>query len=237
MSKQRISSQAGFTLIEVGVAALVLVIGFIGMVRAMTFTASMMDHARRQTLAVQILTNEIEQLRLESWTTVDSISSTTTWSSATAYTKGTIVSYQGGWFICITANTNTIPTQTNTWSAYMVWSSGRAYSKLDIVSYNGSWYRCIQAHTGQTPAASTSYWKTYSGQIPVTGTLYGATFSVARSANSLVSGSLREVTITVSWSVTTGRRNADNTPLILTYSRVNTAYFGKNGLNLSYQRS
>jgi hypothetical protein len=48
---------------------------------------------------------------------------------------------------------------------------------------------------------------------------------------------MREVTFTVTWSVVSGRSKDDNTPLIFTYSRVNTVYFGKNGLNLTYQRS
>ena len=84
MSKQRIKSQAGFTLIEVGMAALILVVGFIGMIRAMTFTAGLMDHARRQTIAAQILTHEIEQLRLENWATITALPTATTWAAGTS---------------------------------------------------------------------------------------------------------------------------------------------------------
>lgn len=198
MSKQRIHSQAGFTLIEVGIASLVLVVGFIGMIRAMTFTSGLMDHARRQTVAAQILTNEIEQLRLRDWSTISNLSTSAT---------------------------------------VMTWSAAATYAVSDLVSSSGTWYRCIAAApAGQTPPNAT-YWTTYTGPITNTGIVNGATYSVSRSVADLVSGTLREVTFTVTWTVVSGRRNADNTPLIFSYSRVNSAFFGKNGLNLSYQRS
>jgi Tfp pilus assembly protein PilV len=198
MSRARITSQAGFTLIEVGIAALVLVVAFIGMIRALTFTSGLMDHARRQTVATQILTHEIEQLRLRSW-----------------------------------AEINALPTT----ASVMVWSDATAYVVSDLVSYSGTWYRCIAASAAGTLPTTTANWATYSGPIASTGTSDGATFTVSRTATPLSTHAMREVTFTVTWSVVSGRRKADNTPLIFTYSRVNTAYFGKNGLNLTYQRS
>ncbi len=47
-------------------AAVILVVGFIGMIEAMTLGSAMMDNARRQTLAAQILTHYIEHQRLAS---------------------------------------------------------------------------------------------------------------------------------------------------------------------------
>jgi Tfp pilus assembly protein PilV len=198
MSRARITSQAGFTLIEVGIAALVLVVAFIGMIRALTFTSGLMDHARRQTVATQILTHEIEQLRLRSW-----------------------------------AEINALPTT----ASVMVWSDATAYVVSDLVSYSGTWYRCIAASAAGTLPTTTANWATYSGPIASTGTSDGATFTVSRTATTLATHAMREVTFTVTWSVVSGRSKDDNTPLIFTYSRVNTAYFGKNGLNLTYQRS
>jgi Tfp pilus assembly protein PilE len=240
MSKQRIHSQAGFTLIEVGIASLVLVVGFIGMIRAMTFTAGLMDHARRQTVAAQILTNEIEQLRLESWATISLLPTSTTWASGSPYVKGAIVSYQGGWFSCVTAHTSSainLPPQSTLWAADMTWRSSTAYQKADLVMSSGTWYRCLVANTGSTPTSSNANWATYAGPIANTGIVNGATYTVSRCATDPVSGSLREITVVVTWSVTTSRRNADDTPLVFYYSRVSSAFFGKNGLNLSYQRS
>jgi Tfp pilus assembly protein PilV len=202
MSRARITSQAGFTLIEVGIAALVLVVAFIGMIRALAFSSSLMDHARRQTIATQILTHEIEQLRLRSW-----------------------------------AEINALPTT----ASLTVWNAATAYVISDLVIYNGTWRQCIVANTGIAPTEDPddpdSFWSTYSGPIADTGISDGATFTVSRTATPLSTHAMREVTFTVTWTVVSGRRKADNTPLIFTYSRVNTAYFGKNGLNLTYQRS
>jgi len=236
MARTRITSQAGFTLIEVGIAALILVVAFIGMIRALAFTSGLMDHARRQTVATQILTHEIEQLRLRSWTEINALPATTTWVAATAYAVDDVVNYQGGWFRAVEANTGRIPSQSNAWAAQMAYNASTAYVAGDLASNGGTWYRCIAASTGNAPPNAT-YWTTYSGPIANTGISDGATFTVSRTATTLTTHSMREVTFIVTWSVVSGRRKADNTPLIFTYSRVNTAYFGKNGLNLTYQRS
>lgn len=49
-------------------AAAVLTVGFMGLVEAVTICSGMMDEARRQTLATQILNNEIEKMRFYKWT-------------------------------------------------------------------------------------------------------------------------------------------------------------------------
>ena len=187
-------------------AATILVVGFIGMIEAVTLSSGMMNHARRQTLAAQILNHEIEQLRLQSWTAI-----------------------------------NALPTSSTTLGA--AYGSGTAYVVGDTVTYSGAWYRCIQAGTGQTPSSGSSYWDVdtppYANAFTTStsGVAFGATYTVTRSAANLVSGSLREVTFTVQWVVTTSRRDSLGNPLTFTYTRVNTAYFGKYGLNLTYQRS
>jgi len=238
MPKSRISSPAGFTLIEVGIAALVLVIGFIGMIRAMTFTSGQMDHARRQTVAAQVLTHELEQLRLESWTSISLLPTATTWISGSAYAIGAVVSYQGGWFTCLTAHTaaaTNLPPQSNLWAADMIWRATTSYQKADLVSSGGTWYRSLATHTNSLPPSAN--WATYAGPIAGTGIIPGATFTVSRCTTDLVSNSLREVTVVVTWSVVSGRLADDGTPLVFRYSRVLSGFFGKNGLNLSYQRS
>jgi hypothetical protein len=58
---------AGFTIIEVLMAAAVLTVGFMGLVEAVTMCSGMMDEARRQTLATQILNHEIEKVRFYNW--------------------------------------------------------------------------------------------------------------------------------------------------------------------------
>lgn len=48
-------------------ASVILVVGFMGMIQAITIGSEMMATARRQTLANQIINHEIEKLRLTSW--------------------------------------------------------------------------------------------------------------------------------------------------------------------------
>ncbi len=200
MGKQRIQSQAGFTLIEVGVASLILVIGFIGMIRAMTFTSGLMDHARRQTVAAQILVHEIEQLRLRSWTEINALPAGPT---------------------------------------VMEWSAIFTYQTGDLVSKDGAWYRSAAANAGNTPGSAPSFWIPYSGPVAGNGVSDGARYRVSRTATTLApaAGSVREITFTVTWTVASGRTDDYGAPVVFTYTRVNTAYFGKNGLNLTYQRS
>ncbi|MBC7369105.1 MAG: hypothetical protein H7343_20230 [Undibacterium sp.] len=75
MSKQRITNQAGFTLIEVGMASLILVVGFIGIIQAVTIGSQMIDTAQKQQCAIQLIDSEVEKLRSSSWTTVANLPS------------------------------------------------------------------------------------------------------------------------------------------------------------------
>ncbi|HKB56714.1 MAG TPA: prepilin-type N-terminal cleavage/methylation domain-containing protein [Lacunisphaera sp.] len=157
MPQPRHLRPAGFTLVEVMMASLILVAGFIGMIEAVGLGSNMMDSARRQTLAAQILNHEIEKLRLSSWTT-------------------------------ISAMTATSPTPT-----------------ID-------------------------------GQFSTAITASGATYTLTRTVADPTTN-LREITYTVTWVVKTSRLKADGTLLTFTYTRTNSAYYGKYGLNLTYQRS
>ena len=143
-------------------AAVILVIGFIGMIEAVSLTAGMMDHARRQSLATQILNHEIEKLRFLSWS-------------------------------------------------------------------NGS--------TGINDLAAGPTTITIGNQFTTAIAASGATYTLSRSVSDVVSGSLREVTFTVTWVVTTSRLKSDGSLFTRTYTRVGSAWFGKYGLNLTYQRS
>ena len=143
-------------------AAVILVIGFVGMIEAVTISAKMMDSARRQTLATQIMNHEIEKLRYVPWT-------------------------------------------------------------------NGS--------TGINDLAAGPTPITIDSQFSTDIAASGASYTLSRSVATVFSGSLREVTFTVTWTVTTSRLDSGGNRLTFTYSRVNVAWFGKYGLNLSYQRS
>ena len=64
-------------------------------------------------------------------------------------------------------------------------------------------------------------------------------FSLARTVTSPdpIPGLLREVNFTVTWIVRTSRRKTDGTLLSFTFTRTNSAWYGKNGLHLSYRSS
>jgi hypothetical protein len=51
-------------------ASVILVVGFIGMISAITVGSEMVATAQRTTLATQIINHELEKLRLSSWSTI-----------------------------------------------------------------------------------------------------------------------------------------------------------------------
>lgn len=60
----------GFTLIEVALGATILAVGFIGMIEALALGSQMLDTARSQTVAGQIMQGEMEYWRTQSWSTI-----------------------------------------------------------------------------------------------------------------------------------------------------------------------
>ena len=188
-------------------ASIILVIGFVGMIEAVTLSAGMMDHARRQTLADQIMNHEIGKLRFNDWTTISALPTAST----------------------------AVGVDPLFWPA---WKSTSSYAANNVVAYSGAYYRCILAHTGRTPPNAT-YWTatttTATTDIFVT---QGATFSLTRTVTSPNPvTNIREVNFTVTWVVTTSRRDSGGSGLTFTYTRSSSAWFGTYGLNLSYQRS
>jgi Tfp pilus assembly protein PilV len=172
--QSRTRHQAAFTMVEVMMASVILVVGFMGMIQAVTIGSEMLATARRQTIAAQILDHEIEKLRYADWTTVSSYPTGPTtltidtqfrkaWSSATAYAIGDVVASSGTWYYCITAHTNQAVTNTTYWR---------------------------QALASEA------------GVMTDTNIAHGATFALSRTVAS-VSGAtnLREITFTVTWTV------------------------------------
>jgi Tfp pilus assembly protein PilV len=71
MPRSRHQRQVGFTIVEVMMASVILVVGFIGMISALTVGSEMLATARRQNLAAQIINHELEKLRLVDFATID----------------------------------------------------------------------------------------------------------------------------------------------------------------------
>lgn len=188
--KRRLT-QSGFTLVDVMMGATILVVGLVGFIQAVLIGSEMQATARRQTLAAQIASNEIELLRTKDWATISAIAAG---------------------------------------PSVMAWNPGTNYKITDLVSSGGTWYRCVANHINQVPP-DTNNWAVYSGPISSTGVDLAATYTVTRARADMPNG-LIEVTFTVTWTV-----KPTGYPLSRTYTRIVTAYYGRYGLNLSYQRT
>ena len=207
---------SGFTLVEVMMAATFLVVGFIGMIEAVKLTTTMMDHGRRQHLASQIINDRIEKLRLLPWdvTTASpnelSLHDLPTASTAVAIDR----------------------------TFWPNWKSASRYVANSVVTYNGAYYRCTAAHLNQVPT-NTSYWSVATAALTTDIVLnLGATYTLTRTlTNPDPVTNIREANFTVTWVVKTSRRDGGGSPLSFTYTLKNSAWFGKYGLHLSYQRS
>jgi Tfp pilus assembly protein PilV len=209
-----------FTLIEVGMASLMLVVAFIGMIEAVIVSSNKMDAARRQTLGFQIMSHHIEKLRLLPWDV-----------TTTAPNE-----------LCI----NDLPTASTAIAIdcplWPGWLNTATYVANNVVSYNGAWYRCILANSNQVPT-NTTYWTAVTAGLTTDiVAVSGAAYSLSRSVSNMAYDNggnviLREVTFTVTWVVKTSRLDSSGNPISFTYTRVNSAWYGKYGLNLTYQRS
>jgi len=82
---KKFTSNGGFTIMEVALAATVLALTLTGMIAVVESGSQMLDLSRKQTLAEQILHSEIDQLRLQSWTVIagEPAGSTTSFRSTT----------------------------------------------------------------------------------------------------------------------------------------------------------
>ena len=72
----RALSNGGYTIVEVLMATAILGIGFIGLIQGMTIGSEELDTSRKQQVATQIVSAEIERLRGGSWTTVANLPAT-----------------------------------------------------------------------------------------------------------------------------------------------------------------
>lgn len=70
MHAPRNHRQRGVSLVEVMMGTTLLLFGFIGMMQAVTIGSESLDTARKQQVALQIASAEIEKLRSASWSTI-----------------------------------------------------------------------------------------------------------------------------------------------------------------------
>jgi hypothetical protein len=134
---------------EAALAATVMALTITGMIGVIESGSQMLDLSRKQTIAAQILQDEINQLRLQSWSTLTSgptaIPSTLSPVGA-PFTVSSVFAYAGGNFTCqYMANQITdlggtsIPVLQVTFVVSWTGISGRSYSRTSttLVSKNG----------------------------------------------------------------------------------------------------
>ena len=68
----------GFTLVEVMMATAVMSLALVGMIQVVVSGAEMLDTSRKQTIAMQIIHGQIDNIRLSNWSTVNGYPSTRT---------------------------------------------------------------------------------------------------------------------------------------------------------------
>lgn len=76
--KSAVRSPEAFTLVEVMVAAGVMVLTIVGMIRVIVSGSEMLDVSRKQTIAMQIIHGQLDNIRLSNWTQVSGLGSART---------------------------------------------------------------------------------------------------------------------------------------------------------------
>lgn len=76
---RRRPANAGFAIIDVAMGATILVVGFVGLIQAVTIGTEMLDTSRKQLVAQQLVDHEIERMRMADWSTLGTLGAGTTY--------------------------------------------------------------------------------------------------------------------------------------------------------------
>jgi Tfp pilus assembly protein PilV len=114
-----------FTLVEVMLAAGVMLAGIVGMIQVVISGSEMLDVSRKQTTAMQIIHAQIDGIRLNDWTTVSALPT----SSTTVSINSTLQTISNG-FTC-QRTISSVKTNLKQVTFTVTWTSntGRAYSR------------------------------------------------------------------------------------------------------------
>ena len=141
-----------FTIVEVMMASVILVVGFLGMIQAVTVGSEMLATARRQTIAGQILDHEIGKLRLATWTTVNGLAD----SAAATYTSdqtalNTAISASGVTFT-LERDVTDLTTDLREITFIVTWTKGGTTTAATTAT--GSWLEKL-SFSGSAPISRT----------------------------------------------------------------------------------
>lgn len=166
-------------------ASVILVVGFMGMIQAVTIGSEMLATARRQTLAAQILTHEMEKLRLVGWSTTTTVGGTTYTGGITALADSTAATYDSDQAAIDTAiaasgvtfnlarDVTTVTTDLVEVTLTVTWTKSGTLTAASTTT--GSWLQQI-AFRRDTPIA-----RTYTRSSTTWFTKYGLNHAIQRS--------------------------------------------------------
>ncbi len=127
--------EGGFTLVEVMIAACVLVLTIVGMIQVIVSGAEMLDMSRKQTIAMQIIHGQIDAIRLRDWSEIGPLGASTTVSVAagdqSGFLFGTNLPAIASGFQC-TRTISDVRTDLKQVTFTVTWTSstGRTYSRM-----------------------------------------------------------------------------------------------------------
>lgn len=158
------ATSAAFTIVEVMMAAVILVVGFMGMIQAITIGSEMLATAQRQNLAAQILDHEIGKLRLNSWSSISALTDTSaaTYSSDLTAINNSITS--SGVSFQLERDVTDLTTDLREVTLTVTWT--KSGTTTDATAATGSWLQGL-SFSGAAPIAriytrkSTAYFGKY----------------------------------------------------------------------------
>jgi Tfp pilus assembly protein PilV len=68
----------GFTLVEVMMAAVIMVLAIVGMIQVIVSGSEMLDISRKQTIAMQVIHGQMDNIRRSDWTQVTALATSVT---------------------------------------------------------------------------------------------------------------------------------------------------------------
>jgi Tfp pilus assembly protein PilV len=128
--------KAGFTIIEVAMAACIMAFGISTSIIVMQASFKQVDLARGTTIAAQIIQSEMERLRMKSWTAISALPASETFDGATYFSSNPDIA--GKYSITRTLADNAAhPTEMKDITVSVVWKTydGRQHTRRFTAIY------------------------------------------------------------------------------------------------------
>jgi Tfp pilus assembly protein PilV len=118
-------ANGAFTIVEVLMAAVIMLVGVVGMIDAIKIGSEMLDLSRKQTIAIQVIHSEIDRMRLSSWSDVQQLPATSTYDLSSTSFQGISQGFSCTRVVSDVRTDLKKITYTVTWTG----NTGRSYSR------------------------------------------------------------------------------------------------------------